>query len=60
MTTTPTLKDLREAAGLSPREAAAQCQVTVTTWYNWENGRKNPSFIVYVGIRTVMAALSPK
>jgi transcriptional regulator with XRE-family HTH domain len=38
----PTLRELREAAGLTQLELANQLSVTPGTVYNWERGRGEP------------------
>ncbi|MBE5956429.1 MAG: helix-turn-helix domain-containing protein [Lachnospiraceae bacterium] len=38
-----TLKERREATGLSVQEAAKVLGFPVKTWENWENGEKSPA-----------------
>ena len=40
---TKTLRQLREAAGLTQLEVAVRLGVTITTVYNWERGAAEPS-----------------
>ena len=37
------MKELREAKGLSAREAAKQIGVPSTTYHNWEKGEREPN-----------------
>ncbi len=37
-----TLRQLREASGLTQMEVATQLGVTITTVYNWERGASEP------------------
>ena len=43
MTIAATLRDLREAQGLSVREAAKACGLAFRTWYSYEAGTSSPS-----------------
>jgi len=38
----PTIRDLREARGLTQKELAQQVGVSALSVYNWEGGRKVP------------------
>ena len=38
-----TLRELREASGMTQFEVAAQLGVTITTVYNWERGASEPT-----------------
>lgn len=37
-----TIKELREAAGLSQMQLAVQLEVSLATVYNWEGGKSDP------------------
>jgi len=43
MTIAATLRDLREAQGLTVRQAAKACGLAFRTWYRYESGDTAPS-----------------
>ena len=54
------IKRLREAAGITQREAALACDVTENTWGNWENGKTDVPTSRLPAIAVAVKATEPE